>query len=136
MEGIAESLRARPAQAGDVAYLEAPRVSLAVRCAYARFVGDGLTTTAFGREGRTREDIADLRPHKALACGSWLERAIAAAGPRWPGGLDRLWARRRILEALGGRLRWIESEGGVPESARRGLALARVSMYNPGHVGG
>jgi hypothetical protein len=136
MEGIAETLRARPARAGDVAYVEAPRVSLAVRCALARFVGDGLTTTALGREGRATEDVAVLRPTKVLGCGSWLERAVAAAGPRWPGGLDRAWARRRIREALGGRLRWIESEAVVPEAARRGLALARVSMHSPGYLGG
>ena len=52
MATTAPLLRARPAQAGDVAYVDGPRVTLRRRLALAAFVGDGYTTTALGREGR------------------------------------------------------------------------------------
>jgi hypothetical protein len=127
VERIAADLRARPARPGDVAYVEAPGVPLRVRLALAGFVGDGLTTTALGREGKAAEDLAALRPHKVLVTGSWLEAACAAAGPRWPGGIDGPWARRRIRESLGGRVRWVLSDRAA--GARRGLAKAGVSLH-------
>lgn len=135
MERISRTLRARPAQAGDVAYLEASRASLRARCALAGFVGDGLTTTALGREDGTAEDVATLRPHKALVTGSWVESTVAASGPRWPAGLDRPWARRRIMEALGGRVRWVEVSSSLSKSAIAHLAGVGVAVHSDGPDG-
>jgi hypothetical protein len=109
MTVVAEALRSRPALAGDVAYLDAPRVTLRKRLALAAFVGDGHTTTALGREGRAAEDLGALRPHKVVASEAWPAALCDGRGPRWPGGLDRGRAGRRSREAFGGRLRWIEA---------------------------
>ena len=121
-------LRARPAREGDVAYVDAPRVTLRKRLALAAFVGDGHTTTALGREGRAAEDVAELRPHKVLASEPWVAAACDGRGPRWPAGLDRRRARRRVQDGLGGRLRWVEvGSRGVDETARA-LAAAGVTL--------
>ena len=103
MAQVAPVLRARPAGEGDVAYVDGPRVTLRKRLGMAAFVGDGHTTTALGREGRAAEDVAELRPHKVLASEPWLAAACDGRGPRWPAGLDRRWARRRVQDGLGGQ---------------------------------
>jgi hypothetical protein len=121
-------LRARPASEGDLAYVDGPRVSLRTRLALAAFVGDGHTETALGREGRAHEDVAQLRPHKLLASGDWLAAACDGRGPRWPAGLDRRWARRRVQEGVGGRLRWVESSAALPSAAARALAAAGITL--------
>lgn len=126
MTVIEAMLRERPAQQGDVAYIEAPRVSLGTRLGLAAFVGDGHTTVALGREERTAEEVATLRPHKVLASGPWLAEACLGREPRWPLGLDRPWARRRIQEGLGGRVRWVEV--GAPVDARTAVALAAARV--------
>jgi hypothetical protein len=112
-----------------VAYLEGPRVSLRSRLAWAAFVGDGLTTTALGREGRAEEEVRQLRPHELLASAEWLERVLDRRGPRWPAGLDRPWARRRVLDVLGGNVRWVESERAPAAAAARALEAARVVAF-------
>jgi hypothetical protein len=127
MERVAARLRERPAQPGDVAYLEA-RASLEARLALASFVGDGLTTSAIGGEGRTSTDVAALRPHKLLVGRAWLEEACVGAGPRWPAGLDRRRARRRVHERLGDRVRWVEPLGGSGAAIERALEAARVAV--------
>jgi hypothetical protein len=128
MARTAPVLRARPACEGDVAYLDAPRVTLRKRLAMAAFVGDGHTTTALGREGRAAEDVAELRPHKVLASEPWVSAACDGRGPRWPAGLDRRQARRRVQDALGGRLRWVEVEEAVPDETGRALAAAGITV--------
>ena len=86
IERTAPVLQARPACEGDVAYVDAPRVTLRKRLALAAFVGDGHTTTALGREGRAAEDVAVLRPHKVLASEAWVgARATAGARGGRPG---------------------------------------------------
>jgi hypothetical protein len=89
MAATAPRLKARPAYAGDLAYVEGPRVTLRKRLAMAAFVGDGHTTTALGRDGRAADDVAELRPHKLLASEPWVAALCEGRGPRWPGGLDR-----------------------------------------------
>jgi hypothetical protein len=126
MAAIETMLRTRPAGEGDLAYLEGPRVTLQMRLAIAAFVGDGRTTVALGREERAAEDVATLRPHKALVSGTWLAVACRGRGPRWPLGLDRPWAARRLKEGLGGRLRWVEI--GTPVDARTAAALAAAGV--------
>ena len=128
MERVGPVLRSRPAQEGDVAYLDAPRVTLRKRLGMAAFVGDGHTTTALGREGRAAEDMTELRPHKALASEPWLTAACDGRGPRWPAGLDRRWARRRVQEGLGGRLRWVEVGSPIADGAARSLAVAGIRI--------
>jgi hypothetical protein len=128
MARTAPVLRARPASEGDVAYLDAPRVTLRKRLALAAFVGDGHTTTALGREGMAAEDVAELRPHKVLASEPWLAAACDGRGPRWPAGLDRRQARRRVQDALGGRLRWVEVGSAVPDETGRALAAAGIAV--------
>jgi hypothetical protein len=128
MERVGPCLRTRVALTGDVAYVGGPRVSLGTRLALATFVGDGLTTTALGQEGRADEDLASLRPHKMIISGEWLEAACRRQGPRWPVGLDRPWARRRLLEHLGGRLRWVETLSKASEQTARALDAAGVTL--------
>ncbi len=128
MERTVPLLRSRPAREGDVAYVDAPRVTLGKRLEMAAFVGDGHTTTALGREGRAAEDVVELRPHKALASEPWLAAACDGRGPRWPAGLDRRGARRRVQGALGGRLRWVEVGSPVADLAARALAVAGIRV--------
>jgi len=128
MAKTAPVLRARPAGEGDVAYIDAPRVTLRKRLAMAAFVGDGHTTTALGREGRAAEDVAALQPHKLLASETWVEAACDGRGPRWPAGLDRRWARRRVQDGLGGRLRWVEVGSAPSDDTVRALAAAGVTL--------
>jgi hypothetical protein len=131
MERVEPWLRSHPASSGDVAYLEGPRMDLTRRLGVAGFVGDGNTTTALGREARTDKDVAALRPHKMVVSGEWLEDACRGQGPRWPGGLDRPWARRRLLDRLGGRVRWIETTSGVGAETARALDTAGVTHQVP-----
>jgi acyl-CoA synthetase (AMP-forming)/AMP-acid ligase II len=128
MARTAPALRARPALEGDVAYVDAPRVTLRKRLALAAFVGDGHTTTALGREGQAAEDVAELKPHKLLASEGWVEAACDGRGPRWPVGLDRRWARRRVQDGLGGRTRWVEVDGAVPPETARALVAAGITL--------
>ena len=128
MARTAPALRARPALEGDVAYVDAPRVTLRKRLALAAFVGDGHTTTALGREGQAAEDVAELKPHKVLASEPWLSAACDGRGPRWPAGLDRRRAGRRVQDALGGRLRWVEVASPASSETARALAAAGVAL--------
>jgi hypothetical protein len=128
MTQIAAILRARPADEGELAYLEGPRVTLQMRLAIAAFVGDGRTTAALGREERAAEDVATLCPHKALVSGAWLADTCRLRGPRWPLGLDRSWAGRRLRAGLGGRLRWVETGSPVDARTRSALAAAGVGL--------
>jgi hypothetical protein len=128
MEMTVPVLRSHPACEGDVAYVDGSRVTLRKRLGMAAFVGDGHTTTALGREGRAAEDVAELRPHKVLASEPWLAAACNGRGPRWPGGLDRRQAGRRVQEALGGRLRWVEACSPVPDATARALAAAGIKL--------
>jgi hypothetical protein len=128
MARTAPLLRARTADEGDVAYLDAPRVTLSRRLALAAFVGDGVTTTVLGREGRALDDVSALRPHKLLASEPWLAAACGPLAPRWPAGLDRRRSRRRVLERLGGRLRWIETGSPVPDATARAVSAAGIAL--------
>jgi len=129
MARVAPMLRSRPAARGDVAYLDAPRVTLGKRLALAAFVGDGHTTSALGGEGHPAEELAELRPHKALVSEAWLEAVCSGdGGPRRPAWLDRWRARRRLQQALGGRLRWVEAQVGVSPAGARALAGAGVAV--------
>lgn len=132
MARIEPGLRAWPALDGDVAHLAGPLVSLGARLALAGFVGDGRTTVALGRPGRTSDDVAELRPHLLLGADDWIEGICEAGGPRWPGGVDRPWARKRIREALGGRARRVETERPVKASTARALAAAGVATAGLG----
>jgi hypothetical protein len=116
--------------------VDGPRVSLRKRLALAAFVGDGHTTTALGREGRAAEDVAELRPHKLLASEPWLAGVCEDRGPRWPGGLDRRWARRRVQEAFGGRLRHVEASQPLAGDTRRALAAAGIAIDGRDDDGG
>jgi hypothetical protein len=129
-----DALRSRPAREGDVAYVDAPRVTLRKRLAMAAFVGDGHTTTVLGREGRSAEDVGSVRPHKVLASEPWLAAACDGRGPRWPAGLDRRRAGRRVQEELGGRLRWVETGSPLPHAAARALGAAGVAVHVQGEA--
>lgn len=128
MARTAPALQARPALEGDVAYVDAPRVTLRKRLALAAFVGDGHTTTALGREGKAAEDVAELKPHKLLASEAWIEAACDGRAPRWPAGLDRRRAGRSVQDALGGRLRWVEVASTASSETTRALAAAGVAL--------
>lgn len=123
MERVAAQLRARPPAAGDVSYLQPPRVTLSVRLALAACVGDGLTQGVLGRDGAVGEDVARLRPHTLRVTADWLEAACRGRGPRWPAGLDRSGARRRLQEALGDRLRLVETDRPLDEATRAALGV-------------
>ncbi len=74
------------------------------------------------------QDVARLRPHKVLASEPWLAAACDGRGPRWPGGLDRRWARRRVQDGLGGRVRWVEVGSAAPDETARALAAAGITL--------
>jgi hypothetical protein len=124
MRTIAPALRALPAQEGDVAGVAGPRVDLALRLRLAAFVGDGHTTTVLGLAGPNA--LATLRPHKLIVPNDWIERACEGKGPRLPAGLDRPFVRRRLLERLGDRLRWVETPSPVTERTARALDAVGV----------
>jgi hypothetical protein len=121
-------LQARPAREGDVAYLDAPRMTLRRRLALAAFVGDGCTTAVLGREGRAVDDLTVVRPQKVLASGPWLGAACDGLTPGWPAALARAWTRRRVLKKLGGRVRWIDCDGSLPSDTVRALEGARIAL--------
>jgi hypothetical protein len=135
MERIGARLRANPPRPADVAYVEAPRAALGARLALAAGVGDGFTTTALGSEGRAAEDLGELRPHAMCVGVAWLESACDGRGPRWPAGLDRARARRRLRRSLGDRLRWVETDGPVNEATTRALVAAGVDLSTEGGAG-
>ncbi len=128
---VSGALRSRPAGEGDVAYVDAPRVTLAKRLALAASIGDGQATTALGREGRAGDDVATVRPHGIVASEAWPAALCDGRGPRWPGGFDRPWAARRVREAFGGRLRWMETTQPLDGVARRALECAGVALDVP-----
>ncbi len=126
MAAVAPLLQADEPSEGDVGYIDAPRVTLRKRLAMAALVGDGATTITLGREGGGAAEVVALRPHKLLASESWLGAACEGRGPRWPAALHRAWARRRVAESLGGRLRWVESGSSLAYDTARTLAAAGV----------
>ena len=63
-----------------------------------------------GREGRTSEDVVQWRPHKLQVRRRVAGGRLRGRGPRWPAGLDRGGARRRLQEVLGDRLRSVETD--------------------------
>ena len=128
MSRIVHTLRAHPARDGDVAYLDGPRASLGLRLLWAGLVGDGRTTTALGAGGRTAEDVGALQPHRIFVSAEWIEAVCDGRGPRWPAGVDRRWARKRVQEVLGGRARRIGTERAVAATAARALAAAGVAL--------
>ena len=123
MARTAPLLRARPAYAGDVAYVDGPRVTLRKRLALAAFVGDGHTTTALGRDGRAVE-MSRRAAAQAARVGDLDRGRLRRPGPRWPGGLDRRWASRRVQDGFGGRLRWVEVGSALSDDTIRALAAA------------
>jgi hypothetical protein len=150
MAHVARRVSARPAQPGDLGYLEAAAVSLSTRLAYYVFVGDGYTTTALGRRGLAHEDLRELEPHKLLVSGTWMDETWAGIeadsdgprrrlarllpGARWLRALDRRGPRlRRALRArVGDRLRWIEATGLLPDSAAAAWREAGVEVFTEG----
>jgi hypothetical protein len=118
-----------PARQGDLAYLAATHVTTALRLALLAFVGDGLTTVAFGDPDRAAEEIAALRPHKIVAPPGALHGIGVGAAATSCGQDDgkarvRSWLRHALghiplgrrdasreggTRAGGGRARWIRS---------------------------
>jgi len=128
IEHVALRLRARPPEPGDLVYLQPPSVTLACRLALAAYVGDGLTETAFGADGATGGEVARLRPHGLRVGAEWLEAACQGCGPRWPAGLGRRGARRRLQQRLGDRLRYIETERRVDEATAAAVAAVGIDL--------
>ena len=79
------SARSRP-QPGDVVYLRPPSATLAARLALAAFVGDGLTETALGGDGRPRGGRAARARTSCRSTRAWVESGCRRPGPRWPAG--------------------------------------------------
>jgi AMP-binding enzyme len=127
---VTERSRLRPAREGDIAYVEAPKVTLAVRLAGYAFVGDGCTTTVFGREGKASEDVLMIRPHTLLASQEWLQGVSADVETASDGALRRL---ARLVP----RSRWLRSlDGRGPRvgralRARLGDRLRRIETSSP-----
>jgi hypothetical protein len=116
----------RPVLPGDVAYFEAPRVTLGARLGWHAGLGGGCATLALGRDGHASEDLAELRPHLLVGSRDWIERAWAEVERDSDGLLRRLarlvprsallrrlalrgpWVRRAWRARLGDRLRLVE----------------------------
>jgi len=128
IERVAERLRARPPQRGDLAYLQAPGVTLAGRLALLAYVGDGMTEAVLGSAAATSDEVARIRPHMLRASAAWLEAACRGCGPRWPAGLDRRGARRRLQQRLGDRLRYVETERRVDEATAAAVAAVGIEL--------
>ena len=134
-----------PAARHDVAYLQAPEMTLAARIAYHAFVGDGCTTTAVGRSG-VPDDLTLLRPHKAQVSAAWLTqtwarietssesplRSLSRRLPRqrWLRALDLRgpWVRRAVRASFGDRLRCLEVPGTIEPDAADSLRRAGVAV--------
>ena len=54
---------------------------------------------------------------------------VPGPGTAVAGGLDRPWARRRLLERLGDRLRWVETRSAVDGETARALDAAGVTIH-------
>lgn len=70
------------AQAGDVAYVADPGVSLMSRLALYAFLGDGYTTTALAAGAGTLDEAAALRPAALVAPPELLAAAVEVARAR------------------------------------------------------
>lgn len=143
MARVRRRLLEQPAQPNDVALVEGPATSSAVRMACYAFVGDGQTMTAFTQSGRTLEDLANLQPNKLLARSATVAELLPAL--HQPDRLPRRkriggfgWLRRRRLdksqtghaleERLGvARLRWIEPCDIPPDLTHR---LSKTVIIN------
>ena len=137
-DGARCSGRARRCE-GDVAYVDAPRVTLAQAPGPGGLRGRRAHHDGPGARGRAAEDVAELRPHKVLASEPWIAAACDGRGPRWPAGLDRRRAGRRVQDgargeaALGrGGLAGVERDG---PCARRGGHRPRGPGRDVGRAG-
>jgi hypothetical protein len=146
MARVREHVTARPAQNGDLAYVEGSEVSVATRLSYWTFVGDGLTQTALGRAGCAAADLALLRPHKLLASAAALAestaaRSVGAGAGGWLGrladvpGVGRLLrnglslSRQRRHGGWTRGVRWVETPGPLPVHVARALRASGMQVF-------
>ena len=81
-----------PADAGHLAYVAGPEVTLPTRLALHGLMGDGCTTVALGTPNCELEEITELRPHGIVASPDVLARTAALdAVPRVPEVERRSW---------------------------------------------
>ncbi len=125
---VVERLKAcwaeNPPQRGDLVYVASPAVSLDLRLTTYAYIGDGYSTVALGNPGAEAREIRSLRPHKIVASSRAIEAVIEEqrAGSDEPAESVTGWRRLRarltrqprpsrerqtVIEAMGGRARWV-----------------------------
>ena len=81
-----------PADAGHLAYVAGPEVTLPARLALHALMGDGCTTVALGTPGCEPQEISELRPHGIVAPPAVLARTTSFdPTPREPEMARRSW---------------------------------------------
>jgi hypothetical protein len=137
---VRDQLNRLPPQAGDLVLLDVSAVTLPARIGVHAWVGDGHTTIALGAASELGAAGGRLRPTGLLARPEAVAGLLRVLQPEPPGRLERFartlpglrpLADRRRLERLrralarstGGRLRFVMSDGPLPEEAGAGLAF-------------
>lgn len=125
VERLKASWAENPPQQGDLVYVASPEVSLDLRLIVYAYMGDGYSTVALGNPGAEAREIRTLQPQSIVASSKAIEaliddqraRSHEQAAQRVT-GWRRLRARlsrqpgpsrdqQTVIEALGGRARWI-----------------------------
>ncbi len=108
----------------DLVYVASPAVSLDLRLTLYAYIGDGYSTVALGNPGAEGPEIRSLQPHNIVASSKAIEavldnhRACSDEQAERVTGWRRLTARlsrqprqnrerQTVIEALGGRARWV-----------------------------
>jgi hypothetical protein len=141
-----------PPRPGDIVYLSAAAVTLELRLLVYACIGDGYSTVALGNASSEAQEIVKLRPHSIVVASDIFEKLINdhqafANGPghaRREPGWRRLAARltrasrpdperRAVVDALGGRARWISPTTSLDPalSARLSSAVTIGSVSAP-----
>jgi hypothetical protein len=141
---IGRLMKARPAQEGDRAYVEAPATpSLSLRLTVHACLGDGYTMAVLGTPGQAGAELAEIGPQRIIGSALLFEQAIRIAEARQPVAKERTGWRERanralkrgrdhsaqqpLRDALGGRVRAIDPLGPLdPLLVERLQAIASV----------
>ncbi len=126
LERLEDNWAANPPRPGDRVYVSASALSLDLRLLLYAYVGDGHTTVALGNANAEVGEITTLRPHGIVVSSEAIEKLMDDHGapsnrqgqPEPLSGWRRLAARltrasrpdseqQAVVEALGGRARWV-----------------------------
>ncbi len=126
IEQLEAQWTALPPRPGHLVYVSAPALSLDLRLMLYALLGDGYSTVALGNASQEVREIPTLQPHSIVVSSEVIEKLIDDHRARSkgqdpaerPSGWRRLAARltrqsgsdperQAVIEALGGRARWV-----------------------------